>query len=190
MDGLEATRRILERWPGPDRPRIIAMTAGATEADREACLMAGMDDYVSKPIRQEDLAAALARSAPTGRLPSARDDDEAVDLDATALDQLRRTVGGDEALQEVMTTFLEDTVRILVLLPSEIDAGRSAEVRRQAHSLKSTAASFGASHLSELCRRLEDLGRAGRLEGAAALVEAIAAEFARVREALRQGTDL
>jgi CheY-like chemotaxis protein len=65
MDGLEATREILERWPEPDRPRIIAMTAGATDADRDACLAAGMDDYVSKPIREEELAAALARAAPS-----------------------------------------------------------------------------------------------------------------------------
>jgi len=63
MDGLEATRQIITRLPGKkDRPHIIAMTAGAMQGDREACLEAGMDDYVSKPIRVEELIAALNRS--------------------------------------------------------------------------------------------------------------------------------
>jgi CheY-like chemotaxis protein len=60
VDGLEATRRIRRQWP--DRPiRIVAMTANAMAGDREACLAAGMDDYISKPIRPSDLSAALAR---------------------------------------------------------------------------------------------------------------------------------
>jgi signal transduction histidine kinase/DNA-binding response OmpR family regulator/PAS domain-containing protein len=65
MDGLEATRRIVARWPSPSRrPRIVAMTANAMQGDREACLAAGMDDYVTKPIRVETLVAALLAAAP------------------------------------------------------------------------------------------------------------------------------
>ena len=63
MDGLEATRRIVQRWPVSGRPRIVAMTANAMQGDREACLAAGMDDYVTKPIRVDELVAALARSS-------------------------------------------------------------------------------------------------------------------------------
>jgi CheY-like chemotaxis protein len=63
MDGLEATRQICARWQKAERPRIIAMTANAMQGDREMCLAAGMDDYVSKPIRIEELVQALARSA-------------------------------------------------------------------------------------------------------------------------------
>jgi CheY-like chemotaxis protein len=64
MDGLEATRRIHKRWPDSKRPRIIAMTANAMQGDREAFLQAGMDDYVSKPIRIEELVSALSRIQP------------------------------------------------------------------------------------------------------------------------------
>ncbi|MDP3613854.1 MAG: response regulator, partial [Rubrivivax sp.] len=64
MDGLEATRRISRRWSGADRPRIVAMTANAMQGDREACLAAGMDDYVTKPIRVDELIAALGRIRP------------------------------------------------------------------------------------------------------------------------------
>ena len=59
MDGLEATRRITAKWAADQRPRIIAMTANAMQGDREACLAAGMDDYVTKPIRVDALVEAL-----------------------------------------------------------------------------------------------------------------------------------
>ena len=62
MDGLDASRRICERWPAESRPRIIAMTANAMIEDREACFAAGMDDYLAKPVRPEELAEALSRA--------------------------------------------------------------------------------------------------------------------------------
>jgi len=61
MDGLDASRRICSRWPAGSRPRIIAMTANAMIEDREACFAAGMDDYLAKPVRSEELADALGR---------------------------------------------------------------------------------------------------------------------------------
>jgi len=62
MDGLEATRRIVARWAAGQRPRIVAMTANAMQGDREECLAAGMDDYVTKPIRPDRLAQALEQA--------------------------------------------------------------------------------------------------------------------------------
>ena len=64
LDGLEAARRICARWPRQERPQIVAMTANAMQGDRERCLEAGMDDYVSKPINVEELVTALTRIEP------------------------------------------------------------------------------------------------------------------------------
>ncbi len=64
MDGLTATRRIVQRWPVAERPRIVAMTANAMQGDRDECLAAGMDDYLTKPIRVDELVRALVDVAP------------------------------------------------------------------------------------------------------------------------------
>ena len=73
LDGLEATRAIRQQWPAAKQPRIIAMTANAMQGDRERCLEAGMDDYIAKPVRIEDLSAALERNL----LPSLQMTDQA-----------------------------------------------------------------------------------------------------------------
>jgi CheY-like chemotaxis protein len=67
MDGLEATRAICVRWAAGERPRIVAMTANALAEDREACLAAGMDDYLAKPIRVDELVGALTRCQPAAQ---------------------------------------------------------------------------------------------------------------------------
>ena len=66
MDGLEASKAICARWAAGERPHIIAMTANAMQGDREMCLEAGMDDYVSKPIRVDELIEALKRCQQVG----------------------------------------------------------------------------------------------------------------------------
>ena len=182
MDGMEATRQIHQRWPADLRPYIIAVTANAMEGDREACLAAGMDDYISKPIREEELAAAISRSA--GNRPEAAISKPV--LDPEALQRLRQAIGTDEAVSQLARTFLEDTERILAALRADITSGHAEETRRQAHSLKSTAATFGATDLSGLCRDLESVAETGSLGGARDALARIQDEFARVRAAVTE----
>lgn len=198
MDGLEATRQIHRRWPGEQHPYIVAMTANAMEGDREMCLAAGMDDYVSKPIRVEALVQALQRGSADIHVRRA---DKAVEaerveaetslsqpsnyLDPAALENLRETTGDTpEFLVELIDTFLEDAPQLLGDLQKALDKEDAAGVRLAAHSLKSNGAEFGATIFSDLCRQLEMLGRSGQLAGAEALLIQVNKEFANVRAAL------
>jgi CheY-like chemotaxis protein/HPt (histidine-containing phosphotransfer) domain-containing protein len=209
MDGLEATRRIHQRWPEGRRPYVIAATASAMQEEREACLAAGMDDYLSKPIRVDELAAALRRCrppaappppAPAGgpgegaRVPPERAPQGhpaiAVVLDPPALERLLETIGDDRGLlTALIDTFLSDAPRLVEAARRGLEHGQTDEVRRAAHTLKSNGATFGATSLSELSRQLEALARSGRLEGADELIARIDAEYERVRTALEAMRD-
>jgi PAS domain S-box-containing protein len=188
LDGLEATRRIRGRFGPGEGPTIIAMTANAMQGDREECLAAGMHDHLSKPIRVDELSRALARCLP---LTAARDDsamrsEEAVD--GAALETLASSLGGDErgweAVGELIDAFLEDAPTQIATLRGAVDRGDAAEVRRVAHTLNSNGATFGAHTFSELCRKLEALGRQGALDGASVLLERAEESWEHVREAL------
>jgi CheY-like chemotaxis protein len=204
MDGLEATRRIHQRWPEGRRPYVIAATASALQEEREACLAAGMDDYLSKPIRVEELAAALRRCRPhVAPHPPAPADGSGEGaqvppepepqrqraiaglLDPSALERLVETIGDDRSLlTALIDTFLSDAPRLVEAARRGLEHGQTEEVRRAAHTLKSNGATFGASSLSELSRQLEALARLGILEGANQLIARIQAEYERVRIAL------
>jgi HPt (histidine-containing phosphotransfer) domain-containing protein len=181
MDGLEASREITSRWPGDRRPRIVAMTANAMQGDRELCLAAGMDDYVSKPIRVEELIAALDRSIPRAAEPIRIASADAVD--PAVLERLRSTMG--EGFDELLSTFVEDSQELEDAMRRALTRKDADAFRRAAHSLKSNAASFGAMGLSALAKDLEILARSGSLDGAAARVERLAGERERVARALR-----
>jgi CheY-like chemotaxis protein len=211
MDGLEATRHIRRQWPGEQGPYIVAMTANAMEGDREACLVAGMDDYVSKPIRVEALVGALSSVRPLGERESPNGGDgemgsaeappsieqEAggtgaeqtmVDhqvLDPTALETLLEIVGGEPALlRELIDSFLEEAPPLVGTLRQALEQGDAAELRRAAHTIKSSSNDFGATTLAELCQELETMGKAGTLDGAAELVAQVEHEYEQVRAAL------
>ena len=184
LDGLEASRRICERWPVENRPQIIAMTANAMPEDRAACFAAGMDDYLAKPIRPNELAKALRRVRPheDARAPSAEASDAA--LDASALESLRE-LGGEAFLAEVIDTFLSDGPALVASLRTSYEQGNTEELRRTAHTLKSNGQTFGAGRFSEFCRELEERARSGRrVDGAAELVERIEREYGALEEAL------
>jgi signal transduction histidine kinase/DNA-binding response OmpR family regulator len=197
MDGLEASREITRRWP-EGRPRIVAMTANAMQGDRDVCLAAGMDDYLSKPIRVEELVAALERSiareldatraeAPLGLTdhPAAAERPSAQTLDQAAVQRLRVEMGPD-FFDELRSTFVENLRELVTTMQRALGEKDVDSVRRAAHSLKSNAASFGALTLSTLARDLETLVKSGSLDGAAPRIERLAGECERVARALRE----
>jgi CheY-like chemotaxis protein len=199
MDGLEASRRIHRQWPEGKRPRIIAVTANALAEEREMCLAAGMDDYVSKPIRMDELVTALGRcrpvvEAPPLAMPSAgpsthmaaeADARGAATIDAETLRGLRATLGDDPGiLADVIDTFLADAPKLVAGARQAVTDSNVEEVRRTAHTLKSNGATFGATTLFDLCRDLEAMGKSDKLMEAQRLVAQIETEYERVGKAL------
>jgi PAS domain S-box-containing protein len=183
LDGLDASRRICERWPADTRPRIIAMTANAMPEDREACLAAGMNDYVAKPIRADELAKALKRARPLRTKADPGSDAAEVTLNAGALENLRE-LGGDDFLSEVIDAFLADSPTLLSTLRQALDDNGADELRRAAHTLKSNGSTLGAEEFATLCRELEQRAKSGRLEGASELVSRIEQDYELLRKAL------
>ncbi|MBD1897069.1 response regulator [Coleofasciculus sp. FACHB-129] len=158
------------------------MTANAMQSDREECLSAGMDNYVSKPIQMEALLKALAALQPLPRLPIST---SAVDFQAI---QGLCDMFGENAssvLVEVIDSFLEDTPQILQVIRNAVDAGDAVALRQATHTLKSTSATLGAMTLSNLCKQLEAIAKDDTLAGAPEIASQMEAEYERVRCALQ-----
>jgi PAS domain S-box-containing protein len=185
MDGLEAARLICRERPPHERPRIIAMTANAMRGDREQCLEAGMDDYLSKPIRKEDLQTALGKwgqEAPRAAAPQAAetpDFPEVPSFDSRTIDSLTE-FAPDEAAQiigELIGIFLEDAASCFLALRGRFAEGDAAPTAAAAHSLKGICATMGAARAAALCGRIEELAAVGALDDLAPLIERTEAEL-------------
>jgi signal transduction histidine kinase/CheY-like chemotaxis protein/HPt (histidine-containing phosphotransfer) domain-containing protein len=170
MDGLEATRRIRAEWPEDERPTIVAVTANAMQGDRERFLAAGMDGYVSKPIRVEALVEALrlaarpALAAPPP--PQAAAEGPAPALDAARLDALRADLGNEAELRALAESFAEEAPPLVAALTGAAGAGGEGGAdgpRQAAHALKGMAQQFGLGRLAALCDAIEAELRAGRM---------------------------
>jgi signal transduction histidine kinase/CheY-like chemotaxis protein/HPt (histidine-containing phosphotransfer) domain-containing protein len=207
MDGLEATRAVAREFSGERRPRIVAMTANALKEDRDECFAAGMDDFVSKPIQFDELVAALnrcqaraatalqERPAPPAAPPSQAKEGagaqvpEEVDapvLDRSALERLRGTLGrqADGMLPGLVQDYLQDASTLIADARRYWEQGQPADLRRAAHTLKSSSAMFGAMALSTLARDLEYRARDGALDGAEELLARIEGEYRQAKAAL------
>ncbi len=192
LDGFAATRAIRQReaGQGPDTPRIpiVALTAHAMRHDREECLAAGMDDYVSKPFTRDDLCLVLERwlGRKIGRNCAAPSEPARAHVESGALGHLRvlEAEGAPGLVDRVVDAYLESSGKLLGTLRSALEAHDVKALARAAHTLKSSSAQVGALLLSGLCKDLEALARAGRLEGLEHLVARIAAELEDVHEAL------
>jgi GAF domain-containing protein/DNA-binding response OmpR family regulator len=187
MDGVEATARIVERFAEGERPWIVAMTAEAMQGDREGFLAAGMNDYVAKPIRPQELVGAILRApkraAPGGSTVSAGG---AAAVDEAVIARLAESMGGDDSfVAELVEQFLSDSPALLAAARRGLEGGDVDEVRRAAHTLKSNAATFGANELAERSKTLEFAARDGALEDGPAMLRAIDTELERVHAALR-----
>jgi PAS domain S-box-containing protein len=194
LDGLEASRRIRDRFGSSGGPMIIATTANAMEGDREECLEAGMDDYLSKPIHLDDLSRALARCRPLARtgaqrtVPGGSGTGSRETLDHAALESLVSSLGGGDegwrTVRELLDTFIEDAAAQIAILRDAIARGDAEEAQRAAHTLKSSSATFGANSFAELCRELETLGRREQFDAAPELLERAENEWERLQKAL------
>lgn len=174
VDGYEATRAIRALGGELSLIRIVAMTANAMSGDREKCLAAGMDDYISKPIRAADLAASLRRAdsvlperavslAPVGPISP---------VDTTVLRQLAgSTEEGLELVGKLIGIFQRDAGSQIANLQRGVAERDWIGLVRHAHSLKGIAGTLGARRLSEIADRLESAGRSkDRFEADAAVV--------------------
>jgi len=190
MDGLEATRHIGQEWPPERRPRIIAMTANAMKEDREACLAAGMDDYLSKPIRVDELVNALNQCHPVSspETPAAQEANFMDVLDRAAVARLLEMVGDKGFFSELVDHFLIDAPRMIADMEAAILSEDFQGLRLAAHSLKSNTADFGARALSSLCREMELMARSGVAAGTKEKLASIEMEYARVQQALQAYT--
>ena len=162
------------------------MTAEAMSGDRERCLEAGMDDYVAKPIRVDELVAAIKRTPrrESEGGPQVEPGREGP-IDASVLIRLAEGTGGDAGfVSELIEQFIADTPGLIAAARDGLARGDAGEVRRAAHTLKSNAATFGAHQLTERSRALEEAAKHGALEDGPARLDAMAGELEIVREAL------
>ena len=187
MDGYAATAAIrqIESANGRHTP-IIALTAHVMKGDRERCLAAGMDAYVSKPLRPQELFAAIdgllagGKTAPT-IAPASPETSLTAWNPATILAEVE---GDRELLVKLIGRFLEQCPKVLSDIRSSVSQQNSVMLERSSHKLKGSVSHFGAPNAYEAARRLEEMGRDGDLAGAKEAAAVLETEICRLQDDL------
>jgi two-component system, sensor histidine kinase and response regulator len=199
MDGYAATAEIRRREGDARHTPIIAMTANALEGDREKAIEAGMDEYIAKPVKAEELDATLKRwlsqpdeartASEEASIDSGAPPTEEPVIDRSLLENLRELQGdgAPDILNDLIELFLSDVPLQLADLREAAEAGESHSVERIAHTLKGSAANMGALRMQALLAELEEIGRSEELGAAPEWISRVEEEFGRVRAALEEG---
>ena len=197
MDGFELTESIRKvEASGARRLPIIAMTAHAMKGIREQCLAAGMDDYVSKPIHDDELIAAIRRATPAGDADTLsefslrqQDTGEFALPPASVFDEaavIARVGGNREILQQLIGVFYQDCNNQMDALNGAIKSNNALGVRSAAHTIKGMVAFFGAKGAADTAVKLEQAGVREELAGASLLFGELARELLQLETALGQ----
>jgi CheY-like chemotaxis protein/HPt (histidine-containing phosphotransfer) domain-containing protein len=196
LDGYETTRRIRAgRVPNLDPAvPIIALTAYATEMDRQKCFAAGMDDFVAKPIRYEDLQASLDRrlsrekeSVPVAGSNGSADTAQVV-LDRSQFDHLCDLQDAEDPdfIRDLVDLFLVETPRRIGDMRAALKKGDVRTLAHIAHTVKGAAANFGARAVQTRCHQIEALARAGKLADIEPVLSGLESENVRLAQALEK----
>ena len=186
MDGLEATREIVRRWKSEERPKLVAVTADALSGDKEKCIEAGMDDYITKPIQIKELASVLDRwgASIIQRKSTSSVNVELLGVDQSILQRIEKLGLADDP--EFLVPFINEYIRVV---PAYIDAIRSSyqlmelnTLHRSAHSLRGACANVGAVSLAETSRLIEEAADSGNMEGVLESIQRLPKEYAIIQE--------
>jgi signal transduction histidine kinase/CheY-like chemotaxis protein/HPt (histidine-containing phosphotransfer) domain-containing protein len=197
MDGISAAQAIRQERSNPDLPYIIALTAYAMTGDRERCLKAGMQDYLTKPLRIQDLQIALQQGENSLSLiqaPIAFDSppstqDTVMILDRSVLDSFLQMAGPEVAVElmgELLDAYCEDVPQRLVDIKTAIAQSNPEALRQSAHALRSSSINLGAVEVGDLCRGLEQMGKSGTTQGAQTLYPQLSIAVEKALEALEK----
>jgi two-component system, sensor histidine kinase and response regulator len=189
LDGYEVSRRIRQNDPDGTRkasPYIIALTANALMGDREKCLAAGMNDYLTKPLHLADLEAVLERAMLMIPMPTRQEVPREGVIDPAIISGLRelREPGQPDPLKELVDLFLKDAKPRIEKMQAAIHEKDAAALVSAAHTLKGSASNLGARGLAGLCANLEKAGKSGDLSEAANILLDVRSEFQFVEKSL------
>jgi CheY-like chemotaxis protein len=192
MDGLEASRRIVNAHRREERPVIVAVTADALQGDREKCIQAGMDDYLTKPIRVADIQGVITKwrtaSGPKEKDPVHAPDKTGLDPLELALFERVHQLGIETDLGfmiELIDTYAPSFEKQIEALRQSCSREDVHNIHQAAHSLKGAGLNIGAVEFGALCRQIEEQAFQKDFEGVGKMIQTLHDEMQRVLHALQ-----